>query len=305
MSFGTIFDVKRYAINDGPGIRTAVFFKGCPLRCWWCHNPEGQTLQPQMMIRANRCKGFKACLQVCPYGAISWDEKSITNWAECDGCGKCVEVCTAGGREMVGRVVPVHDLVESITRDIVFYDQSGGGVTFTGGEPLLQREFLHELLLACKEQEIHTAVDTSGYSSWEGIEAIYPLVDLFLYDLKLMDEAKHKQYTSFPNRLIMDNLKKLSGLKSHIIVRMPIIPGINDDNDNISSSAAFLAELPHLDGVELMPYHAIGLAKYQALGMEYKLADTHPATPSSIEEIEQELMRHKLPVIKHFSGRAE
>jgi pyruvate formate lyase activating enzyme len=303
MTSGIIFDIKRYAINDGSGIRTAIFFKGCPLNCLWCHNPEGQSSQPQLIFRSNRCKGSKACLEVCPLGAITWLDGSITNWETCDDCGRCVEVCYAGAREIIGRLVSVNQLMEEIKRDIPFYDQSGGGVTFTGGEPIFQREFLQKTLLACKQQEIHTIVDTSGYASWEGFELIYPLVDLFLYDLKLMDEFKHMQCTSVSNQIILDNLQKLSGAKAHIIVRIPLIPGVNDDGENIERSAKFLADLPYLDGVELMPYHNIGLAKYQALGMRYKLEDTKPATRQHIEKVEKIFIQYHLPVKKYYSGR--
>jgi pyruvate formate lyase activating enzyme len=303
MTSGIIFDIKRYAINDGPGIRTAIFFKGCPLECWWCHNPEGQSSQPQLMFRFNRCKASKACIEVCPQRAIQWEDGSITDWGACDDCGKCAEVCYAGAREIIGRVVSVDQLMEEIERDIPFYDQSGGGVTFTGGEPMFQREFLHASLLACKKQGLHTIVDTSGHASWEGFELVYPLVDLFLYDLKLMDETKHKQYTSVSNQMILDNLRKLSRARAHIIVRIPLIPGVNDDEENIEMSAALLAGLPYLDGVELMPYHEIGLAKYQALGMIYELKGTQSATSQHIEEIEKILTHYQLPVRMHFSGR--
>jgi pyruvate formate lyase activating enzyme len=302
MTSGSIFDIKRYAINDGPGIRTAIFFKGCPLECWWCHNPEGQSNQPQLMFRSNRCKAFKACLEACPEGAIHWENGSRTDWGGCNNCGRCAEVCYAGARELVGRIVSVSQLIGEIERDIPFYDQSKGGVTFTGGEPMYQREFLYESLQACKKQGIHTAVDTSGYSAWEGFEIISPLVDLFLYDLKLMDEIKHKKYTAVSNHLILGNLQKLSRAKAHIIVRIPLIPGVNDDDKNIELSAAFLAGLPYLDQVELMPYHEIGLEKYQALGMQYNLKDTHPTTSQHIVEIERILTLYQLPVKKHSSG---
>lgn len=303
MTSGIIFDIRRYAIHDGPGIRTAVFFKGCPLACWWCHNPEGKSSQPQLIFRSNRCQRSKACLEVCPPGAISWVDGPITDWQICDGCGKCVEVCYAGAREMVGRIVSVDQVMAEVERDMLFYDQSGGGVTFTGGEPMFQREFLQEALLACKNQGFHTTVDTSGHVSWEGFMMINPLVDLFLYDLKLMDETKHKQYTSVSNQTILDNLQMLSSAKAHIIVRIPLIPGVNDDDENIEQSASFLAGLHYLDGVELMPYHEIGLAKYQALGMKYKLESTQPATKQRIEEIENILIHYHLPVHKYFSGR--
>jgi pyruvate formate lyase activating enzyme len=303
MASGIIFDIKRYAINDGPGIRTAVFLKGCPLECWWCHNPEGQSSQPQMMFRSNRCKASKACIEVCPMKAIRWENGSITNWGICDDCGKCAEVCYAGAREMVGSIVTVSQLMVEIKRDIPFFDQSGGGVTFTGGEPMVQREFLWESLLACKEQGIHTIVDTSGYASWEGFEQIMSCVDIFLYDLKLIDETRHKQYTSVSNLMILDNLKKLSRARASIIVRIPLIPGVNDDEENIIQSASFLSDLPHLLGVELMPYHEIGLAKYQALGMNYRFNELKPISLQHIKEVEQILYNYHLPIHKDSPGR--
>ena len=302
MSVGTIFDIKRYAINDGPGIRTAVFFKGCPLECIWCHNPEGQSAQPQLMFRLNRCKSLRACLSVCPRDAVSWNNGSITNWDECDDCGKCAEVCLAGARELVGQRVTIEKLLVEIKRDIPFYDQSGGGVTFTGGEPIYQKDFLHGVLIACKQQQIHTAVDTSGYSSWENINDILPYVDLFLYDLKLMDENQHIKYTTVSNRLILSNLIKLSESGAHIIVRIPFIPGINDDHDNLDSCASFLSKLPSLDGIALMPYHEIGLAKYQALGMIYRLDNIKTPTNENIASATELLSSYDLPVIRH-SGR--
>lgn len=303
MTSGMIFDIKRCAINDGPGIRTAVFFKGCPLDCWWCHNPEGKSSQAQLMFRANRCKSSKACLQICPQDAIIWNNGSITDWEKCDDCGKCAEVCYAGARELVGRNVTVHSLMAEIERDIPFYDQSGGGVTFTGGEPLYQREFLEEALVACKEQQIHTAVDTCGYTSWDNFIPILPLVDLFLYDIKLMDENKHTKYTSVSNKMILNNLQKLSEAGAHIIVRIPLIPEINDDSENLVQCTSFLAKLPYLDGVAVMPYHDIGMAKYQALGMIYRLENTLSQTSEQIVLVEELLSSNHLPVIKH-SGRA-
>jgi pyruvate formate lyase activating enzyme len=303
MSSGTIFDIKRYAINDGPGIRTAVFLKGCPLKCWWCHNPEGQFSQPQLMFRENRCKLGRACEEVCPQGAIRWEDGSITDWNKCDQCGKCAEVCLAGGREMVGRNITVAQLMSEIERDVPFYDQSGGGVTFTGGEPMLQTEFLKETLLACKKQLIHTVVDTSGHTAWGNLISVAPLVDLFLYDVKLMDETRHILYTQVSNKLILNNLVALAEAGAHILVRIPLIPGVNDDDENIEQCAAYLENIRGLIGAEVMPYHEIGIAKYQALGMKYKLETIHPPTDQEVESVEQRLSKRGVAVIKH-QGRA-
>jgi len=304
MTTGIIFDIKRYAINDGPGIRTAVFMKGCPLECWWCHNPEGQSHTPQLMFRPNRCKSTLACLDTCPQSAISWKEGTVTDWEACDQCGKCAEACYAGAREIIGRTMSSDTLMAEIERDIPFYDQSAGGVTFTGGEPLLQAEFLQEILFACKKQHIHTAVDTSGYTSWRNINSILPLVDLFLYDVKMMDTKKHKKYTSVFNGKVLDNLQKLSGEKTTIKVRIPLIPGVNDDDENLRLLGSYLASLPRLEGVELMPYHEIGVAKYQALGMHYQMRDTISPTDEQIAYVEELLSGYHLPVIKHRPVRA-
>ncbi len=303
MTTGMIFDIKRYAINDGPGIRTAVFMKGCPLECWWCHNPEGQSKKPQLMVRANRCKAVKACIQVCPRGAVSWSEGPITDWQACDQCGKCAEACLAGTREIVGRRISIDRLMDEIGRDIPFYDQSQGGATFTGGEPMLQMGFLIETLLACKAQNIHTAVDTSGSTPWVNLEAILPMVDLFLYDVKHMDPVKHKKYTSVSNKKILDNLRRLSGEKANIIVRIPLIPGVNDDDQNLNQCGEYLVSLPHLAGVEIMPYHAIGEAKYGSLGMQYKLANITPPSHEQVRKIENHLSSFGLQVIRHSSRR--
>jgi len=305
MTSGMIFDVKRYAINDGPGIRTAVFMKGCPLRCWWCHNPEGQSVKKQLIFRINRCKESKACIEACPLGAISWKDGTSTDWEICDHCGKCAEICYAGAREIVGREINLDQLMIELERDIPFYDQSGGGVTFTGGEPLQQRKFLQEALMACKQQNIRTAVDTSGSTAWGNFESILPLTDLFLYDVKHMDAEKHRLYTTVSNGKILNNLQKLSNVRANIIVRIPIIPGMNDDAKNLTACGAFLADLPHLEGVELMPYHEIGVAKYQALGMLYKMGDTVPPNTQQICEIEELFINYGVKVIRHSSGRTQ
>jgi len=202
---GTIFDIKKYAIHDGPGIRTTVFFKGCPLRCRWCHNPEGQSSKPEMFVRPSRClKECSECLSVCEREAISRTEISpVIDRERCNSCGKCAEVCPAEAIEVVGRQMSVQEVMAEVEKDMIFHDESGGGVTFSGGEPLLQPVFLSTLLEKSKEKDIHTTVDTSGYASFEIMEEIAKNVDLFLYDLKIMDEKKHKEYTGKSNKVIL------------------------------------------------------------------------------------------------------
>jgi pyruvate formate lyase activating enzyme len=303
MTSGMIFDIKRYAINDGPGIRTSVFLKGCPLKCWWCHNPEGQSRNSQLIYRLNRCKASQACVKACPLGAISWKDGPVTDWQACDQCGKCAQVCYAGAREMIGREINVEALIAELERDIPFYDQSGGGVTFTGGEPMLQLKFLQASLLACKKQKIHTTVDTCGYTAWENFISILPLVDVFLFDIKLIDQARHKKYTSVSNKKILDNLRKLSREMAQVIVRIPLIPGVNDDNENLMLCVNYLRSLPNLVGLEIMPYHETGVAKYQALGMPYKMDNTTPPTRERINQIEELFSSNGLRVIRHLAGR--
>ena len=256
-----------------------------------------------MMYRENRCKLSRACIMVCPQEAITWDNGPIIDWKKCDDCGKCANVCFGGACEVVGREVSVSDLMDEIERDIPFYDQSGGGVTFTGGEPLYQIEFLREALDACKEMQIHTTVDTSGHAAWENIELVLPLTDLFLYDVKLMDAKKHIQYTGMSNKLILSNLSKLSQAGSHLLVRIPLIPGINDGPEDLTQCASYLANLPSLDGVAFMPYHDIGVAKYQALGMRYRLSEMQAPSEEQVAQAEDLFSSYHLPVIKH-SGRS-
>jgi pyruvate formate lyase activating enzyme len=287
---GIIFDIKKYAINDGPGIRTTVFFQGCPLSCWWCHNPESQSRTPTLMYRANRCVLCGECTLVCPQNGIqifpspngretrSEGNIAITDRSKCDVCGTCAETCYYGAREISGREVTVEEVLAEIERETPFHDQSGGGVTFSGGEPLMQRSFLLALLSACRERDIHTVVDTSGYTTWEALDSIRGFVDLFLYDLKLMESERHIQYTGVSNEPILRNLKLLSEHGNSVYVRIPLIPGVNDDKENLRQFGELLASLPNVTGVELMGYHDIAAAKYEALGMSYRLNGTKPPT---------------------------
>jgi len=283
---GIVFDIEKFSIHDGPGIRTTVFFKGCPLSCWWCHNPEGQALAPELVFWENRCIRCGACQAICAQDAISWDDNRIsTDAARCTLCGDCVEVCYADARQIAGREMTVAQVMAEVERDIAFYDQSGGGVTFSGGEPLFQPDFLLALLQACKAKGIHTAVDTCGFAPWETLDGIRGYVDLFLYDLKLMDDARHREFTGVSNKLILKNLRRLSALGHRIFLRVPIIPGINDDDENIRQTGALAAALPHLERVDILPYHHTAVDKYKRLNKVYSLPEARPPSDKRIAEI--------------------
>jgi len=273
MQTGMIFDIKQYAINDGPGIRTTVFFKGCPLSCWWCHNPESQRRSPQLIYRANRCTLCAECVDDCPLGAISLAGGAHTDLQRCDHCGLCAEACFNGARELLGREMTVAQVMKEIERDVLFFDTSGGGVTFSGGEPLLQRGFLLELLQRCREHEVHTVLDTSGYATWDVLDSLRGYVNLFLYDLKLMDDERHRLYTGVSNKLILSNLQMLTERGHPVFIRIPLIPGLNDDIQNLRQTGEFLSRLENISAVELMGYHDIARAKYESLGLEYRLPE--------------------------------
>ncbi len=286
---GTIFNLQRFAVHDGPGIRTTVFLKGCPLNCVWCHNPESQNPKPELVLRENRCLRCGACIEVCERHAISWQaDHIVTDRVKCDDCGACVTRCVAQARELAGQEMTVAQVLAEVERDLAFYDESGGGVTFSGGEPLLQRGFLLELLCACKEKEIHTTVDTCGYVTWHTFDTIRPYVDLFLYDLKLMDKARHEKYTGVSNRLILENLRALTGRGHQVIVRVPVIPGITDDDENIHQIGRFAASLPVLR-LDLLPYHNIAAGKYGRLNRDYALTEVQPPTVAHMEQIAETL----------------
>ncbi len=283
---GVIFDIAKFSIHDGPGIRTTVFLKGCPLSCPWCHNPESQALERQRWFWERRCIRCGACVEACTHGAISLSGDSvITDEARCVVCGDCVEVCQAEAREIVGRQATVAEVMAEVEKDIIFYDESGGGVTFSGGEPLMQPDFLRALLQSCKEKEIHAAVDTSGLAAWKTLRQISQDVDLFLYDLKLMDDEKHRRLTGISNDLILSNLRALASQGSTITVRVPIIPNINDDGENISRTGEFVASLPRVPPVSILPYHKAGADKYARLNKTYAMPQTQSPSDERMAEI--------------------
>jgi len=270
MTTGFIFNIKRYAIHDGPGIRTTVFMKGCPLACRWCHNPEGIEPTPFLAYRKERCIRCGACVESCPEQALRLESEGVVpSGSPCTTCFTCTEICPSEAREKVGRKLTASELLSEIQKDIPFYDTSGGGVTFSGGEPLLQAEFLIELLKLCGAEQIHRAVDTSGYASYETLMAVAGHSDLFLYDLKMMDPAKHEKFTGVSNRLILDNLMRLARERIDLIIRIPLIPGVNDDVENLERTGSFLKRLPDGAKVHILPYHDFQRAKYTRFGMPY------------------------------------
>ncbi|MHA2225042.1 MAG: glycyl-radical enzyme activating protein [Candidatus Hodarchaeales archaeon] len=233
---GIIFNIKKFAVHDGPGIRSTIFFKGCPLECWWCHNPEGINPEPEIVDKI-------------PY------EPSIPST-----------------KEIIGREVTVNEVMAEIKKDWIFYEQSNeGGITFSGGEPLMQADFLNHLLNACREEELMTTLDTSGYASWETIDKIKDKISLFLYDIKIIDDSKHQKYTGASNKIILSNLQKLDAEGANIIVRFPIVPGINDDEKNVNQTIKLLNNLKTTDEIHLLPFHNIAKGKYKKLKRKNRL----------------------------------
>lgn len=267
MAKGMIFDIKRFAIHDGPGIRTTVFLKGCPLHCLWCHNPEGIENGFELIARPSRCARCYSCVSACPLGAISKNSGSVEiDRSRCDLCGKCVKVCMYEALEMAGREMSVKDVVEEVEKDRIFYEQSAGGATLSGGEPLDQPKFSQEILSALEERKIPSALDTSGLAPWDILAKTASKADVVLYDLKMIDAKKHKKYTGVSNGLILDNLKKLSREHKNIAIRIPLAAGVNDDDENIRLTIDFLKPLKTIKNVSLLKYHKGGVEKYKNLG---------------------------------------
>ncbi|NQW18629.1 MAG: glycyl-radical enzyme activating protein [Chloroflexi bacterium] len=267
---GRVFDIQRFSIHDGPGIRTTVFLKGCPLRCLWCHNPESIHPDPLLSFNLEKCISCGSCAEVCPNKAhvMGVERGHVFLRERCDAIGNCAEVCPSRALEMVGRDLTVDEVLDQALRDQLFYETSGGGITLSGGEPLLQIDFAEALLRGAKKAGVHTAVETAGHVTFARLARVAPYTDLFLFDVKDTDDAQHRKNTGVPIKRIQENLSALHETGASILVRLPIIPGLNDRQDHFEEMARIIRPMSGLLGVEVMPYHSLGIGKRQRLGLE-------------------------------------
>ena len=268
-----IFNIQRFSVNDGPGIRTTVFMKGCMLNCLWCHNPESKSMKPQVFLTPRLCVGCGECIRACEkhLHSFSEDGKHLIDRAKCGLCGKCVEACV-GALEMCGKEMSPEDIVKEVLKDKPFYENSGGGMTVSGGDPLFAPDFTLALLKCAKENGLHTCIETSGFARWEKIEALIPYVDLFLWDVKETDSARHEEYTGVRNELILENLRRLDAAGAKTVLRCPIIPGFNDRSEHFEGIALLAESLKNVQEINAEPYHPLGQSKSEAIGEEYALA---------------------------------
>lgn len=284
---GTIFNIQRFSLHDGPGIRTIIFFKGCALRCKWCSNPESHSPKPQILFVPMNCIHCNRCVQVCPKNAISVkDGKKVIDYNKCDMCGLCIENCCSGALEMSGRKVGVEELIQELKKDSVYYSQSGGGITLSGGETLLQPDFAAELLKACKQEGWNTAIETANFANRNALEKVMPYADLFLADLKIFDSEKHKYYTGQSNEKIIENIKYIAQSDKKIIIRIPIIPSVNDDVENMYNTVKFANSIG-IKEINLLPYHRLGINKYSYLGYDYSLNEILPPPKEKMQELKR------------------
>ena len=303
---GVVFDIQRFALYDGPGIRTLVFLKGCPLRCWWCQNPEGLTTRPSLVYLAYKCIRCKTCLAACKKRALLFDEENKVirfNRELCELCGTCARLCPTTAIRLVGKVMTVEEVMNEIERDIPFYDASGGGVTFSGGEPLMQPNFLVRLLEACRSRGVHTAIETSGYAPTSVFKKVLNLVDLLLFDIKLADDVEHTKYTGVSNKPILNNLLYANSAGKPVIIRIPVIPTITDTDKNVLGIEKILSllNLSKVIRVDLLPYHDVK-EKYERLGLEYKMPSVQRVSEDRLNYIKERIEKLGLRVTIGGSG---
>ena len=287
MGTAVITNIQGFSLHDGPGIRTVVFFKGCPLACLWCANPECMAGAPQIGFIHTLCARCGRCSGACPHGAVRRDETvHRIDYSLCQACGECVARCGYGALVRYGDTMTVAEVWDAVRRDRIFYDSSGGGVTVSGGEPLLKAEFIRELFARCKEESIDTCVETCGFADKESFAEILPVTDHFLFDLKHLDAAAHEKHTGQPNERILANAALLLERGADVLFRKPLIPGLNDSQDNISATADFLTRIgASAAGLELMPYHRMGQSKYRALDIKYPLEGIESCSDAAAEAV--------------------
>lgn len=285
MTSGTVFNIQKFSVNDGPGIRTTVFLKGCPLNCLWCHNPESKHTRPELMYTAHKCVSCGKCVRLCPHGCHTVGDGGIHNFdrTACVGCGACTAECYSEALSLAGETKSVNEVIAEVLKDKPFYDNSGGGMTLSGGEPMLQFEFTLALLKAAKDAGLHTAIETCGYAKAEEYRAILPFVDVFLFDYKETDREKHRVFTGvYPDR-IRENLALLNDCGAHIVLRCPIIPTLNDREDHLIGIAETANAFPAIREINVEPYHPLGNGKSEMLGIDYALRELSFPSDESVK----------------------
>ncbi len=290
-----ITNVQRFSTEDGPGIRTTVFFKGCPLRCPWCHNPEGLSREPELAFSEVKCIGCNECVKVCKVGA---PVPGGPGCEKCEACFACAEACPSTAREVIGREYSVGKLFDEVKRDEVFYEKSGGGVTASGGEAMVYPGFLAELFRRLREAGINTALDTSAVVGGEALAEVLENTDLILLDLKIMDEERHKEVVGASLKRIIENIARIDSAGIPIVIRVPVVPGFSDDDDNMEKIAEFAKGLKNLESVELLSFHQLGEAKYRKLGKPYSLAGLKPPPKERMEALADILRRHGIEKVR-------